>query len=290
MMSPYQAVILAAGRGSRLCDQTEDCPKALLPLGPRSLQQPLEETSFLRRQIDLLQQQGVTQIVVVMGYQREKMARELQRWAPGVKLVVNPAPNISDSGSLDSFCWAMRSPYGVLKGQMQTLLMDADIVYHREVLRLLLQAPEETSLLVCSKNRCDNEEVLVYGTAEAPRFMGKGLTSRLVAGAPCIGEATGIVKFAPADHQLVRETILWMVGDPDAPLEDPRRRGFAPAKGATEHEELSQRFMYYGRMRCLVFGAEWPFIEVDTPEEYRELRETFYPQLLRMEAEQQKWQ
>ena len=36
MSAPYQAVILAAGRGSRLSQETDARPKALLPIGPRA--------------------------------------------------------------------------------------------------------------------------------------------------------------------------------------------------------------------------------------------------------------
>ena len=95
--------------------------------------------------------------------------------------------------------------------------MDADIVYHREVLRRLLDAPEATTLLVCDRHRTTGEEVLVYGTAEQPLYLGKGLTPELVGGAPCLGEFTGIGKFAPRDHALARQTLDWLLGDPDAP-------------------------------------------------------------------------
>ena len=61
MPAAYQAVILAAGRGSRLHEHTHDMPKALLPIGPRSLRDTTE-TNFLRRQVDLLHQGGVGQI------------------------------------------------------------------------------------------------------------------------------------------------------------------------------------------------------------------------------------
>ena len=36
-MSEFQAIILAAGRGSRMYPLTEDCPKALLPVGNQPL-------------------------------------------------------------------------------------------------------------------------------------------------------------------------------------------------------------------------------------------------------------
>lgn len=279
---PYQAVILSAGRGVRLAEKTDEIPKALLPIGPRSPSDPTE-TCFLRRQIELLQELGVDQIVVVVGYLRQQLAEALAAWAPRVQLVVNPAPDITASGSLDSFQCAARSDCGILDGTKQTLLMDADIVYHPRVLQLLLEAPVANTQLICETRAADSEEVLAFGTREQLRFLGKGLTPELVAGEPCLGEATGIVKFAPQDHGLARATMNWLLGNPDAPEGSPQRKGFGPARRATEHEELSQRFMHYRRMGGVTFGEELPFMEVDSLEEYNHLREHFYPRLLKME-------
>jgi len=200
-------------------------------------------------------------------------------------VAINPTPEIETSGSLHSVQFAMRSEHGLLDGTRQTLVMDADIVYHRDVLRRILEAPVQTTILTCDRHRSSDEEVLVWGTHEAPRFLGKGLNERLVDGEPLLGEATGIVKIAPAHHQLTRETIDWMVGDPDAPHGSLASIGFGPARRATEHEELSQRLMRYGLMRCVTFsGEELPFMEVDAEDEYAYLREEVYPRILDMEA------
>ena len=284
MSAHYQAVILAAGRGTRISEETDRRPKALLPIGPRSLTDATE-TSFLRRQAELLRELGVEQVVVVVGYLKELMIADIRSWGPWVQVVVNPAEDITTSGSLDSFGCAVRSPHGVLDGTRQTLLMDADIVYHRRMLQLLLSAPARSSMLVCQTRVADMEEVLVYGPPKSPRFMGKGLTPALVDGEPCIGEAVGIVKFAPADHALAREVVRWMLGDPTAPEGDPRRMGFGPARRLTEHEELTQRFMRYSRMSAIVFGEELPFMEVDSAAEYATLRQEFYPAVLKMEGQ-----
>ncbi len=285
MSADFQAVILAAGRGTRISEETDQRPKALLPIGPRTASDPTE-TTFLRRQAELLRDLGVEQVVVVVGYLKELMIEDIASWGPWVQVVVNPAEDITCSGSLDSFGCAVRSPHGILDGTRQTLMMDADIVYHRDMLRLLLNAPERSSMLVCQTQVADMEEVLVYGPCERPRFMGKGLTPPLVDGEPCIGEAVGIVKFAPADHALAREVVTWMLGDPAAPDGDLRRAGFSPAKRLTEHEELTQRFMRYGRMSAIVFGEELPFMEVDSAGEYATLRQEFYPQVLKKEEEE----
>jgi choline kinase len=283
MSAPYQAVILAAGRGSRFGARTQEVPKALLPLGPRTLSDPTE-TSFLRRQVEVLSALGVQQIVVVVGSLKEMMFDAVRRLQLPLELVVNPTPDMGTSGSLHSFQFAVRSPHGVLDGSKQTLLMDGDIVYHAAALQKLLDAPEHSALLVCDRYSGDNEEVLVFGTPDQPRFLGKGLTPALCGGETCLGEATGVVKFAPQDHALARETIDWMVGDPDAPEDSARRRGYSPARCATEHEELTQRFMRYRRMKCVRFGEEVPFMECDDERDYRKLRESFYPHLLEIEA------
>lgn len=285
MSKNWHAVILAAGRGSRLGDETDATPKSLLPIGPRSLSDPTP-TSFLRRQVELLQElPQCSAITVVIGYQREQMKQEIDSWRLGIRTVVNPTPEIQTSGSLHSFQFAFRDGRDILDGKATTVLMDADIVYHRDVLHLFAETREQTSLLVCDRYEPGAEEVLVFGTQDAPRFLGKGLSPELAGDSPCLGEATGIVKFAPHDHALARQTINWLLGDPDAPSDSLAYRGFGPARRATEHEELTQRFMHYRRIGASIFsGDQLPFMEVDNPEEYAELRNKVYPQILQMEA------
>jgi choline kinase len=285
MKTPYQAVILAAGLGSRLHEQTKAMPKALLPLGPRS-RTDATETCFLRRSIELLLKADVEQVVVVVGWQRDQIIAAVEDWRLPVTLVVNPSPDIGQSGSLHSLQFAVRSGHGVLDGTMQTILMDADIVYHPGVIATLIEAPERSSMLVCDRYNGDGEEVLVYGSVERPRFLGKSLTPNLVGGEPCLGEATGIMKFAPADHALCRETMDWMLGNPDAPKGSAAYKGYGPGQRATEHEELVGRMMLYGRMTCVRLGADIPFMECDNAVEYKTVRESFFPRLLDLEEEE----
>ncbi|HVV13128.1 phosphocholine cytidylyltransferase family protein [Amycolatopsis sp.] len=60
-----RAVILSAGRGSRMGSRTDDRPKALLELAGRSL---------LDRQVAALRQAGVEDVAVVTGWQAEAFA------------------------------------------------------------------------------------------------------------------------------------------------------------------------------------------------------------------------
>jgi L-glutamine-phosphate cytidylyltransferase len=60
-----KAIILAAGRGSRMGPLTEDAPKCLVPLAGRPL---------LAWQVDALQGAGISQIGVVCGYRADLLA------------------------------------------------------------------------------------------------------------------------------------------------------------------------------------------------------------------------
>ena len=62
-----QALILAAGRGSRLRELTDDRPKCLVPLAGKPL---------LRWQYDALRAAGARQVLVVRGYLAERLVPE----------------------------------------------------------------------------------------------------------------------------------------------------------------------------------------------------------------------
>lgn len=55
----FQAVILAAGKGSRLASFTKNIPKCLLEIGQKTI---------LDRQIEILEKNGVDDIIIVAGY------------------------------------------------------------------------------------------------------------------------------------------------------------------------------------------------------------------------------
>ncbi len=81
-LKPYavkNAVILAAGFGSRCVPLTYETPKGLLPVNGR----PMIET-----QIEQLLERGITDITLVVGYMKERFDYLIDRY--GVELVYNP--------------------------------------------------------------------------------------------------------------------------------------------------------------------------------------------------------
>ena len=74
-----QAIILAAGEGSRLRPLTRSKPKAMLPVANRPI---------IEYVIDALLENGIRDIVVVVGYRKEDVIRHLNRLEAPIQVVV----------------------------------------------------------------------------------------------------------------------------------------------------------------------------------------------------------
>lgn len=81
-----KAILLAAGRGSRLKPYTDTVPKSLLPIG---------DTSLIERTVGILQKAGVSDISIVVGYLKEAFFRT---FPTGIKFYVNEDYLNTDQG------------------------------------------------------------------------------------------------------------------------------------------------------------------------------------------------
>lgn len=120
-----KAIILAAGRGSRLSKYTKDLPKGMLSFAGKTL---------IERQIDTLRNAGLIDIVIVTGYKANKIAYK------NIKCYHNS--NYSSTNMVESlFCASSE-----LNDDL--ILSYADIIYEPEVLTKLIQAPHQVVITV----------------------------------------------------------------------------------------------------------------------------------------------
>ena len=121
-----RAIILAAGRGSRLSQsQGSPLPKCLLKFGGITL---------LERHLRLLQAAGVREVVMVLGFEHQLVEAELARLAapglPAVEIVINERFILGSVLSVHVAADAMRRGGDVL-------LMDADLLYDSRIMQAL---------------------------------------------------------------------------------------------------------------------------------------------------------
>lgn len=122
-----EAIILAAGEGSRLRPHTLERPKCLVPLAGA----PLLET-----QLAVLRAQGIDDIVLVGGYRAEQLA------SLGPKLILNP------DYAQTNMVWTLFCARQEFPTEGGLIVAYGDIVYGPRVLRALLEQPGDMVVAV----------------------------------------------------------------------------------------------------------------------------------------------
>jgi choline kinase len=239
-----KAVILAAGRGRRLGDLTADRPKCLVPIGASTL---------LGRQVHTLRACGVSTIAVVAGFRTDDLR---QACDPRIEIVVNES--YDSTNSLYSL-WLARhlltEPFVVL---------NADVLFHEQLLRDLLTSCDEDALLMAAV-RGDQ-----YGQEEMKVRVRAGCVSEIsktMRPARADGENVGIVKFGA-------EGVRVLVDEMKKTLEDGGRRAWLP-----------RAFARFSRRRPLhvVETRGYPWIEIDSPEDYWRACAEVLPAIMRID-------
>lgn len=225
-----RAVILAAGRGGRLRGVAGARPKCLARIGARTL---------LERQLQALHACGAAEIVVVAGYHAADVRAVC---GPGVDIVYNT--RYASTNSLYSL-WLARD---LLADGF--VVMNADVLFHPQLLTDLLSARYEDALLMASRTADEpfsEEEMKVQVRRGCVVDIDKHLPA-----SQADGENIGIVKFGRDGAAHMVDVLNEIVA----------------AGGAREW--LPRAFAAFVERRPLhvVESRGFPWIEIDFPEDY----------------------
>ncbi len=135
-----QAVLVAAGRGTRLSPLTDNTPKCLLELEGRAI---------LDYQLEALKCCGVRELLVVTGHRAEQLEARLPRNA---RVVYNPF--YASSNNLASL-WHARFCL-----EPSFVYLHSDVIFDPAILERLLASRAEVVLAV-ERKRCDAEDMKV---------------------------------------------------------------------------------------------------------------------------------
>jgi choline kinase len=142
--------MLAAGVGKRMSAVTNVIPKCLIKIGNKTL---------LERHLEIISLLGIKDIVFVVGHFKEKIQETVKKDNNGfnIKYIVNEQYT---KGSILSL-WYARDELND-----DVLIMDADVLYHDKLLRMLAESRKKNCFLL--DENCDDtgEEMMLFVKGE----------------------------------------------------------------------------------------------------------------------------
>ena len=190
------AIILAAGRGSRLLPLTTDLPKCLLPIG---------NTTVLGMQLDTLFAHGVKTATVITGFNSHMVNAEINSrlGGPRVKTLFNPFFQVADN--LAS-CWMARKSM-----REDFLLINGDTLFSPELLQAVLAAPaKDIAVTIDQKGHYDGDDMKV--TLDGTFLTAIGKTLPLT---ETDGESIGMLRFMNNGRRIFRDELKRLMKTPD---------------------------------------------------------------------------
>lgn len=183
-----KAIILAAGRGSRLLPLTESMPKCLLPVSG---------TTLLGYQLDTLQAAGISEAVVVTGFLPSLVEAELaQRTGPmPARPFFNPFFQVADN--LAS-CWLVREHMND-----DFLLINGDTLFEKALVAKVIAAPAcPIAVTINQKASYDLDDMKVTLSGTKLTAIGKTLTAEQTN-----AESIGMLRFMGEGPQIFRNKL-----------------------------------------------------------------------------------
>lgn len=179
-----KAIILAAGEGKRIKEFTTN-PKCLIKI---------KNEPLIVDCIKSLNKGNVKDIVVVVGYKREKVTEKLKEFHLNAKVLNND--DFLD-GSILSL-WTARKE---LQGEV--IIMDADVYFDKGLLDIIINSPKGDFFVIDAQAKRDNEAVIVGFKKGRAVALARGLKGYY----PVAGEWAGFLKFSSAGAKELRKIV-----------------------------------------------------------------------------------
>ena len=193
-----KAIILAAGRGTRLYPYTHDKPKCLLDIG---------NISILEHQINLIRDCGINEVVIVVGFGFERVEDFLRSY-DGLGMRINTLynPFYQSTNSLVSL-WIARSEF-----DEDLVVMNGDDVYEIGVLDKALSIRDEKICLPIKKrSRYEREDMkVVVDDSRITKI------SKEISNGEASAESVGIRVFRDTGVELLKRAVEEEMRNPGA--------------------------------------------------------------------------
>ncbi len=191
-----RALIIAAGKGTRLYPLTKNTPKSLLEVG--------DGLTLLEAQLHSLEENGIHDIVIIVGYRAEQIEAKVQKYKDrfDIKTVFNPF--YETSNNLMSV-WLARHYM-----EDEFITINGDDMFTSDVIKNLLQSNENITMVIDEKEHYDDDDMKVIKSDKTIQKVSKKIDPN-----QANGESVGIIKFSGHGPQIYKNTLEEMVRKPE---------------------------------------------------------------------------
>lgn len=232
-----KAVILAAGRGTRMPEITKENPKCLIEIG---------EQTILERQIEILLRNCVEKIYVVIGFMAEKIKEKL-RSTEKVILIENKEFTTTDN------IYSLYLTQDRVKGR-EFILLNGDAIFEENIIKRLL-IHEEKNIAPVDSMHYDLEELKIREEDGLIKEILPKNASKEISD----GSTIGIFKFSSDGSEILFDKIEKLVA------KNIKNKWFEYALN-----NILKRIKMH---KMDIHGLKW--IEVDTLEDIKKTQELF---------------
>lgn|SRR3989338_5502047 len=235
-----KAIILAAGKSSRMYPLTLDKPKCLLELEPGK--------TIIDHQINMLNKCGVKDIVVVVGYLKEKIKKIL-----GNKARYRDFEDFSKYNNLHT----INSIKDELDGDM--VILYSDVIFGEKLLKKCLASKEDFCLLVHNKGILKDTARLTIKNNSIMDF------GNHIPVEEADGNFVGIAKFSKTGAKILAEEISRMARD---------------KKHDNDYYLAAINEIAKTRKIGCAYAEGKPWIEIDFLKDYETAKKSIYPRIM----------
>jgi L-glutamine-phosphate cytidylyltransferase len=189
------AILLSAGKGTRMYPLTANTPKCLIDIG--------KGKTMLENQLDVLQACGIKKIYIIAGYRIEQVRAKLSGYPLDqieVEIIHNP---FYDSSNNIISLWL-----ALLIINEPCISINGDDIFKPIIIEALIEKRGDIVMTIDRKTTYDADDMLVVTEGGQILDVGKDLDI-----SKANGESVGIIKYSKKGVEIVRNTLDTMLLD-----------------------------------------------------------------------------
>jgi L-glutamine-phosphate cytidylyltransferase len=186
-----RAILISAGKGTRLMPLTRNTPKCLLQIGNGS--------TIIEAQLDTLKNVGITKVSIITGYLTEQVEAKIKN-AEGIEIDIIYNPFYEEYNNLYSL-WMAK-----YRMDEEIITINGDDLFNEELLTLLMKKDEDIIMTISRKDEYDDDDMKVIVYDNHVKRIGKDIPDK-----EANGESVGIIKYSKRGTNILKNKLEQMV-------------------------------------------------------------------------------